>query len=282
MQIRINFERLSCMKNLLFLFLALFMNSPSFSWTSLGHRLVAQIAYDNLTTDTKKRCNFYNHALDKFFKPQNLVNSAAWLDSLRSTSDSTLQKKHYINLPFSFDGSKLIPYNKINAISAIEEAEADLQSSSDKFSKGFSLRILIHVVADLHQPLHAASQMSRIYPNGDKGGNLLRLAKNPLASNLHQYWDKGGGFLTKKKLGNTYLKRKAQKIQSKLPCHLASMNLNPRVWADESHTIAVKQAYQLKNGQKPDKNYQHQVKQITEQRLALAGCRLAAILNKIS
>ncbi len=55
----------------------------------------------------------------------------------------------------------------------------------------------------------------------------------------------------------------------------------PRLWATESHQIAVAQAYQIKEGQKPDRIYQNRVKRITEQRLALAGCRLAAILNKV-
>ncbi len=108
----------------LLLFLAFIFSMPSYCWSNLGHRLVAQIAYDNLTIkEAKQRCNYYNHALDKFFKPQNLINSAAWLDSLRSPSERGLQKKHYINLPFSFDGTALSSPDKINAISAIEEAE---------------------------------------------------------------------------------------------------------------------------------------------------------------
>jgi hypothetical protein len=248
----------------------------------LGHRLVAQIAYDHLTKEAKKRCNYYNHALDKFYRPQNLINSAAWLDSLRGPNERELQKKHYINFPFTFDGTKLIPPNIINAVSAIKEAEADLHSDSDNFSKGFSLRILLHVVADLHQPLHAASQYSVTHPQGDKGGNLVRLAKNPLARNLHQYWDKGGGFLTTKPYTNKQLKRRALTIEKKWPCELASMNLNPEVWANESHRLAVEKAYLIKAGQKPDKKYQYMVKRITEERLALAACRLAAILNKIA
>ncbi|MBA3536487.1 MAG: S1/P1 nuclease [Tatlockia sp.] len=263
------------------LILALLPSTPGYGWSSLGHRLVAQIAYDHLTKEAKRRCNHYNHALDKLYRPQNLINSAAWLDSLRGPKDRELEKKHYINFPFSFDGTKLIPPNKINAVSAIKEAEADLNSDSDDFHKGFSLRILIHVVADLHQPLHAASQYSVAHPEGDKGGNLFILAKNPLATNLHQYWDKGGGFLTAKPYSNKQLKRRALIIEKKWPCQTANMNLNPRVWANESHRLAVEKAYLIQARQKPSKKYQYMVKRITERRLALAGCRLAAILNKI-
>lgn len=263
------------------LILALVSSAKSYGWSSLGHRLVAQIAYDHLSKEAKKRCNYYNHALDKFYRPQSLVNSAAWLDSLRGPNERELAKKHYINLPFTFDGTKLIPANNINVLSAINEAEADLHSESNDLSKGFSLRILLHAVADLHQPLHAASQFSEAHPQGDMGGNLVRLAKNPLARNLHQYWDKGGGFLTTKTYTNTQLKRRALTIEKHWPCKLASMNLNPKIWAIESHQLAIKKAYLIKTGQKPDKKYQSMVKGITEERLALAGCRLAAILNKI-
>jgi hypothetical protein len=111
---------------------------------------------------------------------------------------------------------------------------------------------------------------------------LFILKKNPVAANLHSYWDKGGGFLTTKNYSNNQLKRRAGAIEKHWPCELAKMNLNPRVWAEESYQIAVNKAYQLKAGQKPDKIYQYRVKRITEQRIALAGCRLAALLDSLT
>lgn len=263
--------------------LSLFLTSNAYSWNSLGHRLVAQIAYHHLTKHAKQVCNRYNHALDKIYRPQNLVNSAVWLDSLRSKNDQWLLEKHYINLPFSLDGTKLQPPNKANAISAIEEAKAVMQSKmATEFDKGFSLRILLHVVGDIHQPLHAASQFSRAHPNGDKGGNLVHLSQNSVATNLHSYWDKGGGFLdTSRSYSQSQLSRKAHNIERHWPCELTKMNFDAKNWASESHQIAVNKVYQLKVGHKPDKKYQKIVKQLTEQRIALAGCRLAATLNKI-
>ncbi|MBA2656888.1 MAG: S1/P1 nuclease [Tatlockia sp.] len=253
----------------------------SLAWSSLGHRLVAQIAYNHMTKESKRLCQVYNHALDKIYKPLSLVNSAAWLDSLHKPQERWLRKKHYINLPFSRDNAVLIPPDKINAISAVEEATTILLLSVDDFSKGFNLRILIHVVGDLHQPLHAASQYSLSLPRGDKGGNLVKLKANPIAPNLHSYWDKGGGFLRSKPYTNKQLKKKAEHIEKKWPCFVEKMNLDPKVWAQESHQLAVNKAYGLTKGEKPDYQYQLMVKNISEQRLAIAGCRLAALLNKI-
>ncbi len=253
-----------------------------YCWNALGHRLVAQIAYFHLTDHAKQVYNQYNHALDRVYRKHTLVDSASWLDSLRYQNELWLRKKHYISLPFSFDGTRLQPPNKMNAISAIQEAKTILQTSNREFDKGFSLRILLHVVGDIHQPLHAANLYSATYPQGDKGGNLFRLGKNPIAGSLHAYWDKGGGYLIKRRAySKNQLEKKAKHIEKLWPCKPEKMKLNPQVWAAESHQIAIDKAYRLKARQKPDKNYQSMVKRLTEERIALAGCRLAALLNQI-
>ena len=141
----------------------------------------------------------------------------------------------------------------------------------------------MHVVGDIHQPLHATSQFSAAFPKGDQGGNRLVLRANSIAKNLHSYWDRGGGFLkTSKHYPKNLLAKKAYSIEKHWPCELQKMNLNPEVWAAESQRLARTQAYQIKSGQKPSKKYQQSVKLITEQRLALAGCRLAALLNNLA
>ncbi|KTD23506.1 3'-nucleotidase/nuclease [Legionella maceachernii] len=252
-----------------------------YCWNALGHRLVAQIAYHHLTDHAKQTYNRYNHALDKVYRKQNLVNSAAWMDSLRFRKEVWLQEKHYIDQPFSADGTKVILPAKVNAVSAIEEAKTVLRGHSSDFDKGFSLRVLLHVVGDLHQPLHAINQFSVQYPRGDKGGNLVHLGKNSVAANLHAYWDRGGGSLYKKQSYKQLIKI-AYRIEEVWPCQLEKMNLEPKSWAKESYQIAIQKAYLVKPGQKPDKKYQHMVKRVTEQRIALAGCRLAALLNALA
>lgn len=264
------------------LILACFLAGKAYAWNSLGHRLVGQIAYNHLSYEAKQRYDRYNHALDKVYRPQSLVNSAAWLDSLRYQNQLWLQERHYINLPFSFDGTKLKPPKKINAVVAIKEAHLSLQSQqTSDFDKGFNLRILFHVVGDLHQPLHAVSQFSAAHPNGDMGGNLFPLKANSIAHNLHAYWDRGGGaFITKgKRVSNSLLRKKARAIERNWPCSPKKMSIDPSQWAEESKKIAMSTAYRLKPGQKPDKNYQLHVMHFSEQRIALAGCRLAALLN---
>lgn len=270
------FIRMMC-----FLF-PLLLTTTAFSWNAVGHRLVAQIASDNLAPETKQLLNRYNHALDKTFSSKNLVNAAPWLDGLRYMNELWLQPMHYINTPFSRDGSDMLPVNPLNAVVAIKNNSKILSDpQSSLYNKGFSLRILLHVVGDLHQPMHAVSEYSRRFPQGDLGGNRVKLGKNPVGENLHSYWDNGAGSLIGKKRFNAkQIQRKAKRIETKWPCS-AHVSLEPEQWEEESHQIAVNTAYNLTYGKKPSRAYQTEARAIVEQRIALAGCRLANLLNQL-
>ncbi|MGQ3891144.1 S1/P1 nuclease [Legionella sp. CNM-4043-24] len=257
------------------------------AWNSLGHRLVAQIAYDNLSPEARDLFNRYNRYIDNQGSkqgPRTLVASASWLDTLRQPDQLWMQSMHYINIPFSRDNTPLQPPKDVNAVVSIDQARQILESGrAGNYEKGFNLRVLLHVVGDIHQPMHAVSLYSARTRNGDKGGNLYRLRYNPVADNLHAYWDRGGGLLLRDKpYSISMFRRRAKLIEKRWPCDARQLNLSPQAWAEESFHTAVNQAYQLNYGQKPSRVYQKQVKQISEQRLALAGCRLAALLNHIA
>jgi hypothetical protein len=260
----------------------LLLSTSVYCWNSLGHRLIAQIASNHMTDRAKIKYNAYNHKLDRVYGARTLVNAAPWLDNLRYLNELWLQPMHYINIPFSRDGTELIEPNTVNAIFAIEKAASVLKNKhASSYDKGFSLRILLHVVGDIHQPMHGVSEFSVRHPEGDKGGNLFRLGKNPVGTNLHSYWDNGGGWLKgRKKYPRAFLTRRAGIIEKHWPCDISSMEFNPKQWAEESHQLALNKAYTLKVGQKPPKAYQQMVRQLSEQRIAIAGCRLAYTLNE--
>ena len=255
-----------------------------FGWNALGHRLVAQIAYDHMTDHAKQVFNQYNQAMDKIYKPQGFVDAAVWLDTLRYQDVSWFATMHYIDLPFSQDSSQLPTMQKINALWAIEKANTLLFNKyATDFDKGMALRVVLHVVGDLHQPLHAATRVSAQFPQGDRGGNLVPLGGNHVAKNLHAYWDRGAGMLTTKRRYNlTQLAKRAANIEQRRPCQKTGIDLNPVHWAEESHALAVNKAYkELPENSIPDKHYQRLTQKIAEQQLALAGCRLGALLNQM-
>ncbi len=254
-----------------------------FSWNALGHRLIAQIAYDQLTPRTIRILNRYNHAVDHGYKPMRLVNAAVWLDYLRYQHDDTYAAMHYIDLSFSEDGTPLPSPSKVNAVTAIEQSIHTLkQPNVSDYNKGVALRVLLHVVGDIHQPMHATSRVSQRYPDGDRGGNDVKLAKNPIAKNLHAYWDSGAGYLkshTKKKQTPS-LKKMARQLEHDYPCSTFSLETNPSQWAKESHEIGI-EAYQTLYHTTPDHDYQSRSISIVKKRIAISGCRLATLLNHL-
>ncbi|MDF1757250.1 MAG: S1/P1 nuclease [Legionellaceae bacterium] len=267
------------MKKITLVFL-LIISSNLFAWNALGHRIIAQIAFDNMDGKSRAIASKYNSSLNTNGHSYSMINSAVWLDHLYSEKYKTLRTLHYIDIPFSTDNTTLPKTNHFNAVFAILIANQILSDkNSSRLDKAISSRILWHVVGDIHQPMHAVSRISKQYPNGDRGGNLVRLTKNPTAKNLHAYWDRGAGkFIGRKRYRAVDVKNIASEIERKWPCNLKDMQLNPNSWALESYTIARNFSY----AESFDANYQTKAQEISERRVALAGCRLAALVKNIS
>lgn len=255
-----------------------------FSWNALGHRLVAQIAYNHMTAHAKQVFNQYNQSMDKVYKPQTWANAAVWLDTLRYQDVAWFSTMHYVDMPFSDSPRQLPAVQDINALWAMRQSKRLLLNKyATDFDKGTALRVILHIVGDLHQPLHTATRISNEFPQGDRGGNLVPVNTHRIAKNLHTYWDRGGGLLmTKRRYTDIQVTKTTSNIEARWPCHLSMMDINPSHWVLESHALAVNKVYkELPENNVPDKYYQRLTKKITEQQLALAGCRLAAILNQI-
>ena len=250
----------------------------------MGHRIIAQIAYDQLTPASKRIYNRYNRALNKAYPSQNWVNAAVWLDTLRHQKNASFNAMHYINMSFSEDDTPLPEPPSVNAVTAIEQSIQTLKSpNTSDFQKGMALRILLHVVGDIHQPLHATSKVSQEHPDGDRGGHFVELTKNSVAKNLHAYWDNGGGFLMNKfykKKGRSF-KKVVKQLEYEYPCNHFTLTTNPSQWASESHALGIR-AYQWLYHNRPDFLYQFETIRVVKKRIVEAGCRLGALLNDIS
>lgn len=292
---------------------SLFFCQPTLSWNAVGHRVIAQIAYDQLTPRTLRILNQYNRAVNQVYPSHGLIDAAVWLDAIRHQNINTYAAMHYINMPFTEDGSPLPTISTVNAITAIEQSIKTLQEPHHSmYQKGIALRILLHVVGDIHQPLHATSRVSESYPEGDRGGNLVELTQNSVAKNLHSYWDNGGGYLKcksqyghhhrQKNRKNSFsafgltatwttttptkakkkcdFKKMARELERDYPCRSSPNLINPSLWATESHELGVR-AYQWLYHNNPDDAYQEETIKVVKKRIALAGCRLGFLLNQV-
>ncbi|CEG57031.1 S1/P1 nuclease [Legionella fallonii] len=270
------------MIRIIYTLILFFLAYNSYAWNALGHQLVAQIAYDHLTPQAKKMCEDYNHYLDSFSPSPNFVTASAWLDQIRRNDVHWFDNLHYIDIPFSNDQSKLPPLQEVNALWGIKQAILVLSSNkSSAFDKGISLRILTHLIGDIHQPLHTVTKVSKRLPKGDLGGNLYYLTSNSIGDNLHQYWDNGAGVL----LGQSkkfQVRNKALQLEQKWSCELANAQKKPQQWIKESHQLAITQVYTIPSHKVPSKRYQLKAQNITQKQILFAGCRLARVLNNIA
>ena len=259
------------------------------AWGALGHQVVAEIAYDNLSPQAKERVD---QLVTQFALKVPSVTSfqqlALYPDQLRKAGNNAYNRWHYVNQVYAV-GVKAQPVvESQDAVWAISYTLSELRNNkATAFEQAFALSFLTHIVADIHQPLHCVSRYTKQYPNGDRGGLLFPI-KARYADNLHQYWDQGLYFnqryyrhypLTTQQINHLALQLTKKYPAANFPqLHQATQTED---WLNECYTIAVRNVYRIKPNSKPSRSYQRQGQQIVEQQLSLAGYRLAQLLNQV-
>jgi hypothetical protein len=195
-------------------------------------------------------------------------------------SDTAMHKYwHFIDEPFSPDGTTLQNASVPNAETQIAAFRAVLASNSPDPLKSYDLVWLLHLVGDVHQPLHCTSRFTHGQPNGDDGGNGVTIRDGSVTKKLHAFWD---GLL-----GTSSAPQAAVTVGLTLPAANAGLagNLEPRVWITESFTAAKSTAYKqppIGVGSGPftiTPAYRNTARALAKKRVALGGARLANILN---
>ncbi len=295
------------LKIAVFFFVYLF-SSASMAWSYVGHRVVAHIAYDHLTPMAKQAVDRLTDEGNAYSPRSRFVYISTWADWAREHGDTRFRQWHYIDLPLSEDGWPTRPPRANNAIFGINHCNLVLKNQRSTLEdQQTCLKLLVHIVGDIHQPLHAATLYNRQHPKGDHGGNSFKI-KSRIANNLHLFWDRGLGefrpFEKSKAQTGLMIYLFAQGIEQRYPLKYFQQtkvsNLNatepetpqltqdhdklslpPIEWALESRGFAESFVYQLDENTSPSEEYINQGRVIAEKRLALAGYRLAAMLNSI-
>jgi S1/P1 Nuclease len=200
-------------------------------------------------------------------------------DATRNTGyDDFLMHKywHFIDTPFSTDGTALPAIPIPNAQERIGVFRATLASHSPEALKSYDLVWLIHIVGDIHQPLHTTTRVSSTELQGDAGGNTVKLSC--ARCELHFFWDDLLG------TGNDLktVKKTAEKIR-KADRSLAA-KMDEQIWVSEGYQTAKQFVYisPVEAGNGPftlTPAYKKTARIIASQRVALAGARLANIFN---
>lgn len=165
------------MKKVIFTAVAVVISLCAHAWSQKGHDVTAYIAEKHLTPAARA-------AIDSLLEGKSMVYWANWLDNASHGMDYAYTKTwHYKNIDAgtNYEEAPLNP--KGDVITAINDQIAILSDSTTSFrEKNLALKILIHCMGDLHQPLH----MGHL---SDLGGNKTKVKFFDRDTNLHSIWD---------------------------------------------------------------------------------------------
>ncbi|MDQ3812912.1 MAG: S1/P1 nuclease, partial [Armatimonadota bacterium] len=284
----------------------------AWGWGPTGHMVVAKIAERELTpaakTEARRLLRIRRLAIPSIpgipisgvtpdqIRPtasnSDFVSAACWPDDIKSNTRA-FNSWHFIDVPFSPDSTPLPAEDPVNAKVIMAQCVSTLRSptASDNL-KATMLRFLIHLVGDVHQPLHCSARVTAAHPQGDRGGNDFKI--NTPEGQLHGYWDGGVQLFRdpmrqqnpenrRKRRSKAAITRLANGIiavfpRSSLP---QRTDLNFDTWVNESSGLAQSVAYNLTENSTPSNTYNGTAQHVVRQRAALGGYRLAALLNGI-
>ncbi|MCP3958067.1 MAG: hypothetical protein GY719_09460 [bacterium] len=258
--------------------------NPARAWHDVGHMVTAQIAYDELSDDARDEVDRLIGLLSDLSERDHAVTAAVWADDLKRQGLEAFNTWHYINLPFAAEGTAAPPSRQENVVWAIDQAATTLRGDAGDLAKALMLRLLIHFVGDVHQPLHCVSRVTAEQPEGDRGGNDFPLAGEE--HDLHAFWDSGAGALPSWDGGawRPMVRRLASELTRSMPKSALPgwSDPDPEAWARESLDLAITAAYDgIAEGAEPTPEYTARAREIVRRRLVLGGYRLGALLNDV-
>jgi len=229
--------------------------------------VVARVAEARLTPAVRARAR-------ALLRGAALADVATWADDIREDRPETA-RWHFVDIPVgakSYRPSRDCQPRRGGdcAIAAIAREQGALgDASASRARRAEALRFVVHLVADLHQPLHCAD-------DHDHGGNDVAVTLLGRPTNLHAVWD--SGLLAAGGHGETAT---ARRVTAWLAAHAAEpLAAGTTVdWALEAHRAAVEHAYVIPRSHRLGRAYVAANLPVVDGRLALAAARLAAVLN---
>jgi len=273
----------------LFIVLLLFAPCIAFAWDGTGHRIIASIAYNQLTPAIKAKVDALSNVIDPGYSAYNRFLYIATLpDIWRSRGQTTWNSWHYIDIPWSINinTTPTPTVQNPNLLSGLEQNKmllSDSQATTQQ--KAQALAFLVHLVGDIHQPLHCISRYSKELPQGDRGGNRFPIKYGKI-NNLHALWDHGASFSGNPHWHYPFSNKRISNIAKQISITYPKSNyvneLTDRQfddWAQQCFNIAKTVAYQIPENTVPLSEYIKLVSSTSQQQFALAGYRLAQLLE---
>jgi S1/P1 Nuclease len=242
---------------------------PAFAWGPAGHRIVAMIAQQNIKPQTRTR-------IKQILGPNvSLVSVATYADTVRDRFPQT-SNNHFVDIPKDLNDYVATrdcvadPEKGDCLIAALERFRAEAMNPNESIGRRrFALKFIVHLVGDMHQPLHCAD-------NNDRGGNNVKVKWFGQESNLHKVWDS-------KIIDNAELTE--QEFVDALVSDLTPQEINDLKrgnllsWALEAHTAARTNAYNIPANMELGDDYYDENWSVVDKQLLRGGMRLARVLD---
>lgn len=252
---------------LLFSFFILFSFdlSASNDWSATGHRVVGQIADQYLTGKTKRQ-------LKKLLNHESLAFVSTHADDIKSDKRfNEFYSWHYINMPLDQNYQESEKSSTGDLVTAINHCiEVVKDKNSTKEDKVFYLKLLVHFIGDLHQPMHVGLVE-------DKGGNDFKVQWFYKDTNLHAVWDRemidGYGMSYSEMAANADVLNKEQ---------VKAIQLGSVVdWVNDTHKITREVYANVKPNENLRYSYSYDNFETVRSQLQKGGIRLAKVLNDL-
>lgn len=273
------------------------------AWGGQGHRLVGLIAANHLSRTAKQNVAW-------LLDGQSLADVSSWADQ-QVTDWQQTAPWHYLNIPpdaSGYDRDRDCPRQPgvaagaradqwrdcaVDRIIYMEKRVADREL--DRADRATALKYLVHFIGDLHQPFHALGVgrggndvLVRVFgvsncgpstplgttPSLSRGGNDP--ARPPLPCNLHSVWD--GRLIAHRDLPDKAYVPVLEKLIAQKGWFSQPVG-TPEDWAEQSWALG--KAALVKNDTNIDEAYYQRHIGVIDERLALGGVRLAAVLNRV-
>ena len=244
--------------------LLLASRSPAHAWGAIGHRVTGAIAEAGLSGLARAHVH-------QILGNESLAEASTWPDEQRSNPAEFWQKTaspwHYVTVPAGTAYTIALAPPEGDAATALVRFAATLRNPAAALDdKRLALRFIVHIIGDLHQPLHAGRP-------GDRGGNDVLVTWFGKPTNLHAVWD--SAMIDDRQV--SWTEQAAWLERTITPDQIIAWNdTNPATWIDESARLR-ETIYPA--DPKLGFAYTWQHRQDINTRLAMAGVRIAAYFN---
>ncbi len=236
------------------------------AWGPKGHRISAQIAENLLEKPAKT-------AISELLGAQSLAAASFWADQMRANPSPFWQEEasayHYVTVPPGMTYAEVGAPGKGDAVTALAQFRLILaDSGSSRAHKQMALRFSLHIIQDLHQPLHVGN-------GSDRGGTRKRVKLLGKTTNLHRVWDTDLILLSKRPEKEWIDRLLAQLSEDSLA---QWSNTDPETWIAESASLRDSIYPAQEN---IEMNYVESQFPVLETRLLQSAVRVAAYFNNL-